>query len=137
MGYQPIWEKNRTLKDNLNNLMGDQAVYHVIRQRTQDWWPHILVNSKPICGYYITHWRIQGAPPAPPQGSRFFCFNIQILRNIATSGVGTPPMRLAPPLREILDPPLLCIHRRQKLSRPVDFSVTCQDWWVKIQHFNF
>ena len=31
------------------------------------------------------------------QGSRFFRFNIQILQNIATSGVGTPPMSLAPP----------------------------------------
>ena len=42
-----------------------------------------------------------------PQGSRFFRFDIQIFQNVATLGVGTPPpMRSAPPLREILDPPL-------------------------------
>ena len=40
-----------------------------------------------------------GAPPAraPPHGSRFFHFDIQIFRNIAASGVGAPPTRSAPP----------------------------------------
>ena len=44
--------------------------------------------------YGCNHWRIQGgAPPvlAPPQGSRFFRFDIHIFRNIAASGVGAPP----------------------------------------------
>ena len=36
------------------------------------------------------HWR------APPYGSRFFCFDIQIFRNVGASGVGAPT-RLAPP----------------------------------------
>ena len=30
-----------------------------------------------------------GAASAPP-GSRFFCFDIQMFRNVATSGVGAP-----------------------------------------------
>ena len=60
----------------------------------------------------MVHWRIQGAPPArAPQGSRFFHLDIQILRNVATSGVGAPyevgaPHEVGTPLREILDPPL-------------------------------
>ena len=33
----------------------------------------------------------------PPYGSRFFHFDIQIFWNVATSGVGAPPMRSAPP----------------------------------------
>ena len=39
------------------------------------------------------HWRIQGAHPAhaPPQGTQFFRFDIQILRNVAASGVHAPP----------------------------------------------
>ena len=45
-----------------------------------------------------SQWRIQGAPPAHPHGSRFFRFDIQIFRNVAASGVGAPPMRLAPPM---------------------------------------
>ena len=36
---------------------------------------------------------------APPYGSRFFRFDIQIFRNIAASGVGTPPYEVgAPPM---------------------------------------
>ena len=30
---------------------------------------------------------------APPYGSRFFRFDIQIFQNVATSGVGAPPPR--------------------------------------------
>ena len=61
---------------------------------------------------FQNQWRIQGAPPArPPYGSRFFWFDIQIFRNVATSGVGAPPSRSAPPLWEILDPLLkIFIH---------------------------
>ena len=33
----------------------------------------------------------------PPQGSRFFRFDIQNFRNVAALGVGAPPTRLAPP----------------------------------------
>ena len=38
-----------------------------------------------------------GAPPARPQGSRFFRFDIQIFQNIATSGVGAPPHEVGAP----------------------------------------
>ena len=50
-------------------------------------------------------WRIQEAPPerAPPYRFRFFRFDIQIFRNVATSGVGAP-LRGRRPLPEILDP---------------------------------
>ena len=59
-----------------------------------------------------------GARPPPPQGFRFFRFDIQIFRNRATSGVGAPPTRLAPPLQEILDPPLskTCHLRPRKIT---------------------
>ena len=43
---------------------------------------------------------------ACPPGTQFFCFDIQLLQNVATLGVHTPPMRSTPPLWEILDPPL-------------------------------
>ena len=33
----------------------------------------------------------------PPQGSRFFRFDIQILRNVAASGVGAPPYEVGAP----------------------------------------
>ena len=74
--------------------------------------PQDLTTVKPTktpCDILI-QWRIQGVPPArPPHGSRFFRFDIQIFRNVAGSGVGAPPMRSVPPLREILDPLLLFI----------------------------
>ena len=35
----------------------------------------------------------------PPQGSRFFRFDIQNFRNVTASGVHAPPMRSTPPLR--------------------------------------
>ena len=61
----------------------------------------------------IRHWRIQGgAASMPPQGSRFFRSDIQILRNVAASGVGAPP----PPPREILDPPLYVFRRLEVFS---------------------
>ena len=41
-----------------------------------------------------------GAAGARPHGSRFFRFDIQIFQNVAALGVGAPPMRSAPPLRE-------------------------------------
>ena len=48
-----------------------------------------------------------GAPGArPPYGSRFFHFDMQNFRNIAASGVHSPPYKVHAPLREILDPPL-------------------------------
>ena len=34
---------------------------------------------------------------APPYGSRFFRFDIQIFWNVAALGVGAPSTRLAPP----------------------------------------
>ena len=37
---------------------------------------------------------------ARPTGSRFFCFNMQIFRNVAALGVDVPPTRLAYILRE-------------------------------------
>ena len=40
----------------------------------------------------------------PPYRSRFFCFDIQIFRNVAASGVGAPPPRGRRPPTEILDP---------------------------------
>ena len=41
---------------------------------------------------------------APPPGTQFFHFDIQILRNVATSGVHAPLRGpRPPPLREILD----------------------------------
>ena len=38
----------------------------------------------------------------PPQGTQFFHFDIQILRNIAALGVHAPLRSPRPPLREIL-----------------------------------
>ena len=42
------------------------------------------------------HWRIWGGAP-PPQGTRFFRFDIQILRNVAASGVHAPLRGPRPP----------------------------------------
>ena len=41
-----------------------------------------------------------------PQGTQFFRFDIQILRNIAASGVHAPLRGPRPPYGKILDPPL-------------------------------
>ena len=45
------------------------------------------------------HWWIQGAHlvHAPPKGTQFFRFDIQILRNVAASGVHTPPYEVHTP----------------------------------------
>ena len=49
------------------------------------------------------HWT--GLPNTPPQGSRFFRFNIQYFRNITASGVHAPRMRsTAPPMRSTAHP---------------------------------
>ena len=56
----------------------------------------------------------------PSQGSRFFCFDIQIFLNIAASGVGTPHKVGAPPW-EILDPSLMAMQ----------FNKPKFDWEVK------
>ena len=54
-----------------------------------------------------SQWQIQGAHrPGAPQGSRFFCFDIQILWKVDTSGNGST-LWYWRPLREILDQPLL------------------------------
>ena len=56
----------------------------------------------------------------PPQGSRFFHFDIQNFRNITTSGVHGPPHEVhAPPLREILDPPLETVTPGHGYSRVI------------------
>ena len=48
-------------------------------------------------GFDKYQWRIQGvAAGARPQGSRFFRFD-KLFQNIATSGVGAPPTKSAPP----------------------------------------
>ena len=71
------------------------------------------------------HWRIQGAPPArAPQGSRFFCFDIQILRNVATSGVGAPLRGWRPPtgnpvLSDVLFSDWVLILTKHQLNRCV------------------
>ena len=65
-----------------------------------------LIMTLIIGGSRGHHWHT-------PQGSRFFHFDIQILRNVAASGVGAPYKVGAPP-REILDLPLLmmsCIDK--------------------------
>ena len=51
-----------------------------------------------------------GAPSMRPPRSWFFRFDIQILWNIAASGVGAPPTSWAPPYGEILDPLLLNMY---------------------------
>ena len=62
--------------------------------------------------------RARRAPP-PPYGSRFFCFDMQNFRNVAASGSTAPRTQVhAPPLREILDPPLNCLG----------LSVVVQTW---------
>ena len=77
--------------------------------------PHVILASQPpsladiqmvlLLFISTTQWRIQGgaAGAPPPYRSRFFRFDIQIFRNVATSGVGAPPTRSPPPW-EILDP---------------------------------
>ena len=40
---------------------------------------------------------IGGSRGAPPQGSRFFRFDIQMFRNVAASGVGAPLRAGRPP----------------------------------------
>ena len=79
---------------NANSTFGtSQSVYKQLVQQII-----IRTNHFVIVTRYIKHWRIQGAPPArAPQGSRFFHFDIQILWNVAASGVARPPTRLAPP----------------------------------------
>ena len=62
--------------------------------------------------------------PPPPQGSRFFRFDIQNFRNVTASGVDAP-------LREILDPPLqwmiyflgnMCVSCRYVVMSVADFT---------------
>ena len=84
----------------------------------------------------------RGAHPAVPQGTRFFPFDIQILRNVAASGVHAP-------LWEILDPPLVtkCSSRQRPmyvghsgkrldmedhfyLARWVDTRTMSKCWWM-------
>ena len=66
---------------------------------------------------------------APPYGSTFFRFDIQIFRNVAASGVGVPPTRSAPPPREILDPLLMMVDLN------LDYiKVKCEyeGHWIKV-----
>ena len=76
-------------------------------------WRHTRENGDPRVQLKIINMQIigrsrGGAPGArPPYGSRFFRFDMQNFRNVATSGVhGPPPYEVHAPLREILDPPL-------------------------------
>ena len=56
----------------------------------------------------------------PPYGSRFFHFDMQNFRNVAASGVhGSAYEVHAPPLREILDPPLMYVNFLQS------YTITC------------
>ena len=56
------------------------------------------------------------AERATPYGSRFFRFDMQIFRNVAASGVHGPPLRgPCPPLREILDPPLIRVNKNKRI----------------------
>ena len=48
----------------------------------------------------------KGAHSSRAKGSQFF---VQILRNVAASGVDVPFTTLVPPQKEILDPPLIWI----------------------------
>ena len=65
----------------------------------------LVSNRGPLTSLALAD--LEGACPAHvPQGSRFFCFDIQNLRNITASGVHAPPTRSTPLLRKILDPPL-------------------------------
>ena len=72
-----------------------------------------------------------GAPGArPPQGSQFFHFDIQNFRNVTASGVHTPSYEVhAPPLREILDPPLKMqkpiLHPRGKAKKRIPTCPIC------------
>ena len=55
----------------------------------------------------ILYWRIQGhAQHMPPQGSRFFHFDIQNFRNVTALGDSVPIWGRRPLLWEILDLPL-------------------------------
>ena len=57
---------------------------------------------------YNTHWRIQGAPPAPPpQQDQFLSFSHMFLpKSIHIGGRRPPPQLVGAPQWEILDPPL-------------------------------
>ena len=103
------------------------------------------ISANPANEPRLLHWRIQGAPLAPPQGSRFFHFDIQIFQNVAASGVGTTPRgrRPPPPPREILDPPLSRYHHADLFIHVCDFNsstnvllyITCKivyfRYWMK------
>ena len=61
----------------------------------------------------------------PPYGSRFFHFDMQNFQKVAASGVhGSPYEVHAPPLREILDPPLL-------------YQITISKFSISNSEFNF
>ena len=70
--------------------------------------PTKLKSCRPCIGG-CKEWctRRTSSPSPPPKGSRFLRFDIQILRNVAVSGVGASPRPRGPTvLRFILDPPL-------------------------------
>ena len=60
-----------------------------------------------------------GVPPARTPLRVQILFDIQNFRNVAASGVGAPPTRLAPPLREILDPPLILVSKHFKFCKTI------------------
>ena len=62
---------------------------------------------------------VRGTPGVPPTyRSRFFHFEMQNFRNVATLGVHGPPMRSTPPLWETLDPPLPMFYLTHTLLPP-------------------
>ena len=67
---------------------------------------YCVCNSMHSCTVHIGGSR--GAPPVrAPQGSTFFCFDIQIFLKHSHLGSWHPPYEDGAPLREILDPPLV------------------------------
>ena len=137
--------------------MAEICAFHVFQlemHKTADFHSNLLVSWELMTGGYLGRpmkcisgismkWVTQRPLPGiiggstladgrrtPPQGSRFFRFDMQNFQNVTASGAHAPPTRSTPPLREILDPPLGMITIFELVIEDIDVQGF---WHLKLQ----
>ena len=90
-----------------------------------------LLERNFVAGKIVYYWRIyiqNFRYTPPPYGTQFFCFHIHFHHKAPASGPHLPPPpngSMAPPLREILDPPLFTVFI---LNTMVCYDMFSRSW---------